>query len=126
MARFIIRDLASVVTVAVLAMAGPALADGAAGQKAFQGQCSTCHAVTPGTNKIGPSRSGIVGRPAASVPGYKYSAAMTKSGLTWSAGELDTYLTAPKAAVPGTKMTYAGVKDTTKRNDIVAYLVTVK
>ena len=126
MARFIIRDLASVVTVAVLAMAGPALADGAAGQKAFQGQCSTCHAVTPGTNKIGPSLSGIVGRPAASVPGYKYSAAMTKSGLTWTAGELDTYLAAPKATVPGTKMTYAGVKDATKRSDVLAYLATLR
>lgn len=123
MARFMIAHVAAV---AALAMAGPLLADAAAGQKTFQGQCSTCHAVTKGTNKIGPSLSGIVGRPAASVPGYKYSAAMTKSGLTWTAAELDTYLAAPKATVAGTKMTYAGVKDATKRSNIVAYLATLQ
>lgn len=123
MARLMI---AHVVAAAALAVAGPVLADAATGQKTFQGQCSTCHAVTPGTNKIGPSLSGVVGRPAASVPGYKYSAGMTKSGLTWTAAELDTYLAAPKATVAGTKMTYAGVKDVTKRSDIVAYLTTLK
>ena len=57
---------------------------------------------------------------------YKYSAAMKKSGLTWTAGALDTYLAAPKATVAGTKMTYAGVKDATKRSDIVTYLATLK
>ena len=123
MARLMI---AHVVAAAALAVAGPVLADAATGQKTFQGQCSTCHAVTPGTNKIGPSLSGVVGRAAASVAGYKYSAAMMKSGLTWTAGELDTYLAAPKATVAGTKMTYAGVKDVTKRSDIVAYLTTLK
>ena len=126
MARLIIRDIASILLVGLLALAGPARADAAAGQKTFQGQCSTCHAVTPGTNKIGPSLSSVVGRPAASVPKYKYSAAMTKSGLTWTASELDTYLAAPKVTVPGTKMTYAGVTDATKRSDIVAYLATLK
>lgn len=124
MARLMIARV--VVAIAGLAVAGPTLADAAAGQKTFQGQCSTCHAVTQGSNRIGPSLYGVVGRPAASVPGYKYSAAMTKSGLTWTAGELDTYLAAPRAAVPGTKMTYAGVKDATKRSDIVAYLATLK
>jgi cytochrome c len=113
------------VAVAGLA-AAPAMADATAGQKAFQGQCSTCHAVTPGTNKIGPSLYEVVGRPAATVAGYTYSAAMKKSGLTWSAAELDTYLTAPSATVHGTKMTFAGVKDATKRADIVAYLATLK
>ena len=112
--------------VAGVAGAAPALADAAAGQKAFQGQCSTCHAVTAGTNKIGPSLSGVVGRPAASAAGYSYSAAMKKSGLTWSAAELDTYLAAPGATVHGTKMTFGGVKDATKRGDIVAYLATLK
>lgn len=116
----------ALVLVSGLVVASPVLADAAAGQKEFKGQCATCHAVTPGTNKIGPSLSGVVGRPAASVAGYSYSAAMKKSGLTWSATELDTYLAAPKATVPGTKMTYAGVKDATKRSDVVAYLATLK
>lgn len=116
----------TLVLIVGLAIASPALADAAAGQKAFQGQCSTCHAVTAGTNKIGPSLYGVVGRQAAEVAGYKYSAAMKKSGLTWSAAELDTYLAAPAATVRGTKMTFGGVKDAAKRGDIVDYLGTLK
>ena len=115
----------AVIIVAALAGASPALADAAAGQKVFQGQCSTCHAVTSGTNKIGPSLYGIVGRPAATAA-YKYSAAMTKAGLTWSVAELHTYLAAPRKAVPGTKMTYGGLKDGVKLDNLVDYLATLK
>ncbi|UAJ12774.1 c-type cytochrome [Glacieibacterium megasporae] len=109
-----------------LAAASPSLADAAAGQKVFQSQCSTCHAVTSGTMKIGPSLYAIVGRAAGTETGYRYSPAMTKSGLTWTSAELHTYLAAPRKAVPGTKMTYAGVKDPAKLDDVVAYLETVK
>jgi cytochrome c len=116
----------AVVGLAALAAASPSLADAAAGQKVFQGQCSTCHAVTSGTNKIGPSLYGVVGRAAGTEAGYKYSPAMTKSGLTWTSAELHTYLAAPRKAVPGTKMTYAGVKDPAKLDSLVAYLETVK
>jgi cytochrome c len=110
---------------AALAAASPAFADAVAGQKVFKSDCAVCHAVTSGTNKVGPSLYGVVGRPAASAAGYKYSAAMTNSGLTWSAAELPTYLAAPGKTVPGTKMTYGGVKDATKRADVVAYLGTL-
>jgi len=115
---------AFIVTV-ILAAAAPALADAAAGQKAFA-VCSTCHAVVAGRNGIGPSLYGVVGRPAASLPGYKYSAAMTKSGLTWTSETLHTYLAAPGKTVPGTKMTYGGVKEAEKLDDVVAYLETLK
>jgi cytochrome c len=116
----------SLVLAAALAAAAPAFADAAGGQKVFKGQCSTCHAVTSGTNKIGPSLYGVVGRVAATESGYRYSPAMTKSGLTWTSAELHTYLAAPRKAVPGTKMTYAGVKDPAKLDDVVAYLETLK
>lgn len=115
----------ALITVIALAAAAPALADAAAGKKDFA-VCSTCHAVTAGKNGIGPSLYGVVGRPAASLAGYKYSAAMTKSGLTWAPAELHTYLAAPGRTVPGTKMTYAGVKDAAKLDDVVAYLETLK
>ena len=59
----------------------PALAEGdaAAGQKVFN-QCKACHENEKGVNKVGPTLKGIVGRKAASVPDYKYSAAMMATG----------------------------------------------
>ncbi len=115
----------ALVTAVALVAAAPALADAAAGQKAFA-VCSTCHAVTAGRNGIGPSLYGIVGRPAAALAGYKYSAAMTKSGLIWTPDTLHTYLAAPGKTVPGTKMTFGGIKDAAKLTDVVAYLETLK
>ena len=39
---------------------------------------------------------------------------------------LDKYLEEPRAIIPGTNMAYAGVKDPTKRADLIAYLDTLK
>jgi cytochrome c len=39
---------------------------------------------------------------------------------------LDKYLQSPRAIAPGTIMTYAGLKDDTKRADLIAYLATLK
>jgi cytochrome c len=46
--------------------------------------------------------------------------------MTWDDATLDKYLEAPRAVLPGTKMTYAGVKDAGKRGDLIAYLGTLK
>ncbi|MEO6152031.1 MAG: c-type cytochrome [Croceibacterium sp.] len=85
-------------------------------------QCSACHSTEPGKNGIGPSLAGIYGDKAATVPGYDFSDAMKSSGLTWNQATLDRYLTDPKGVVPGTKMTFAGVKDAAKRKAIIDYL----
>ena len=73
-------------------------------------------------NGVGPILNGVVGRPAGSVEGFKYSDAMKSSGITWDEAALDEYLKNPKAKVPGNKMAYAGLKDDTKRADVIAYL----
>lgn len=97
-------------------------ADPAAGAKVFA-VCKACHQVgEKAKNGVGPVLNGIVGRSAGSFEGFKYSEAMKGSGLTWDAATLDEYLKDPKAKVPGNKMTYAGVKDDTKRADLIAYL----
>ena len=59
-------------------------------------------------------------------PGYSYSPANEAANLTWDDATLDKYLDAPRAMIPGTKMTYAGVKDAGKRADLIAYLGTLK
>ncbi len=86
--------------------------------------CKTCHVVDKGVNRIGPSLAGVFGRHSSMAPGYTYSAANKKSGLTWDAPTLFKYLEAPQKIVPGTKMTYAGLKDAQKRADVIAYLKT--
>ncbi len=115
--------LALLLTVAASA---PVLAaEPEAGHAIFKSQCSTCHSPVAGKNAVGPSLFGIVGRKAGQVEGYRYSAANKSSGLTWDAATLDKYLTSPKTVVPGTIMTYAGVKDEAKRADLIAYLSTL-
>lgn len=101
-------------------------ADPAAGQSVFKTQCSICHAVQPGKNGMGPSLFGIVGRKTASVAGFHYSVGNQNANLTWDEATLDKYLASPKSVVPGTTMSFGGVKDDTKRADLIAYLTTVK
>jgi cytochrome c len=108
----------------VVSMAGAAEAagDATAGLAVFQSQCAMCHSVTAGTSGIGPSLAGIVGKPAASTPGYDFSPALKAAKLTWTPAELDTFLSAPQSTVPGTKMPYMGLTDAIQRADVIAYL----
>ncbi len=100
--------------------------DATTGQDLFKHKCGTCHSAEAGKNRVGPSLAGVVGRKAASIETFSYSAAMKSSGLTWDLATLDSYLTNPRAKVPGTKMTFAGLPQANDRRDIIAYLSTLK
>jgi cytochrome c len=99
--------------------------DAAAGEKVFIA-CKTCHAIEAGKNMIGPSLHAIQGRHSGEVAGYSYSAANKGSGIVWSDEKLFQYLENPQRIVPGTKMTYTGVKDPQQRANVIAYLNTLK
>ena len=88
-------------------------------------QCAMCHSVKPGETRIGPSLAGVFGTKAGAIPGYPFSPAMKTSGLTWDEATLDRFLTAPMKVVPGTRMTFAGIADTGKRQAVIAYLKTL-
>lgn len=90
------------------------------------GQCAACHSLQSGKHGIGPSLVGIYGTKAGDIPGYSFSAALKASGLTWDDATLDRWLEAPMQTVPGTKMTYGGLKDPAKRAELIAFLKTLK
>ena len=126
MSGFLARAVFAVTLFTVMSGAALAAGDPAAGKSVFQATCSICHTVQPGQNKIGPTLFHIVGRKTGSEPGYTYSPQNQGANLTWDAATLDKYLEAPRAMIPGTKMTYAGLKDAQKRADLIAYLDTLK
>lgn len=105
----------------------PAAGDAAAGEKVFR-KCQACHAIGPeAKSKVGPVLTGIVGRPAGKAEGFAYSPAMSKeaeAGLVWTPDKIGAFVTSPKEFVPGTKMTFAGLRKDQERADLIAYLAT--
>jgi cytochrome c len=93
-----------------------------AGATVFK-KCASCHTIDPaGRNGLGPNLRGVANRRAGTLAGFAYSPAMKASGLTWNDKTLDRFLTAPRTAVPGTKMIFVGLPNPRDRADVIAYL----
>jgi cytochrome c len=100
--------------------------DAAAGQKVF-GKCLPCHSVGDGApNKVGPELNGLDGRKAGADPNYAYSDGNKSSGIIWSETEFKDYIRAPKAKIPNTKMSFAGLSNDKDIADLWAYLAQFK
>ncbi len=85
--------------------------------------CRSCHVIVAGgPDMTGPNLHGVWGRRAGLKPGYAYSSALKATGWTWDAPRLDHWLRDPRAAVPGTKMSFYGLHDDADRRDVIAYL----
>lgn len=131
-----------IATLSMLALAAPAVAqDAAKGEKEFN-KCKACHMIQDdaGTDivkggKTGPNLYGVVGRPIASVEGFKYGDGILKlaeanPGAVWDIHSLKAYVTDPTGYLDKysgdekakSKMTF---KMTKNQDDLVAYLVTV-
>ena len=97
--------------------------------KKVTAQCISCHSFEKGgPNKTGPNLYGVIGSPYAHKDDYSYSDAFKAEhgkGRVWSMEDLFNYLKDPKAAVPGNKMAFAGLKRPEQRADVVAYLRTM-
>jgi cytochrome c len=99
-----------------------AAGDAKRGAKLF-GQCMACHSTQPGEHQTGPSLAHVWNRKAASVHGFmRYSEALKRAPLTWNEPALDQWLSNPAQMVPGTTMTFPGVKEAQARQDLIAYL----
>lgn len=112
-------------TVLLLALLFPFHAEAqdiAAGETSFR-KCYPCHAVGEGAaNKVGPALNGLDGRKAGTIDGYSYSPFNKQSGIVWGAETFREYIRNPQAAIPRTKMSFAGVRNEQEITDLWAYL----
>jgi cytochrome c len=93
-----------------------------ASHPASYNRCITCHTANKGgDDKLGPNLFGVF-RSAAGQGGYAYSSALKESGLTWDEATLHKWLENPRALVPGNRMSFPGIKDAAKRQEIIDYL----
>jgi cytochrome c len=88
----------------------------------FKRYCSVCHSIEEGKNKIGPSLAKVVGRHSASIQNFGYSEPMRKLAVVWTPENLDRFLANPPEMVPGTRMTFPGLKNTDERKTLIDYL----
>src|SRR5256885_9241123 len=116
-------------SVALLAISlnGAAFAAGDAqrGAQLFR-QCQACHSVEPGEHLTGPSLARVWNHKAATIEGFqRYSDALKSKGLVWDEATLDKWLANPERFVPGTSMSFSGIKEAKDRQDVIAYLKAV-
>jgi cytochrome c len=121
--RSLIVALAAVCVTAIPSVVRAADADH--GKQVFR-QCSVCHSDKPGENRVGPSLAGIYGTKAGDVAGFNFSNAMKNSGLVWDDQNLSKYLESPQQVVKGTRMAFPGLKNEKDRDDIIAYIKSLK
>jgi cytochrome c len=99
-------------------------ADVAAGEATFA-KCMSCHSFT--ANGTGPDLQGVVGRKPASEAGFSYSPAMQAFAgkqPIWDYEHIYEFVKNPQAYIPGTKMTFVGLKKPEDRINLIAFLHT--
>ena len=99
----------------------PPLSEGdpARGAQLYKRVCAACHSFD--ANRIGPMHRGVVGRPVASVDGFRYSQALGAQNFVWDEAMLNKWLEDPPGLVPGTAMGIR-VPKAQDRADVIAYL----
>ena len=104
-----------------------AAGDPVAGARTF-GQCRVCHAdAANAPDGVGPNLFGVYNSRAGSRrTNYAYSPQLKNSKLAWNDATLDRWLTNPATTVPGTKMTFIGLPRKPMRDNVIAYLKTLK
>ena len=113
---------------AIMVGAGGALAQGdvTLGKQVFDDRCAGCHAVDNSV-KGGPGLANLIGRPAASVEGFKYSDAMVEAGqagVVWNIETLSKFITKPRSVVNGSTMAFTGLRKPDDATKVIAYLAT--
>lgn len=97
-------------------------ADTLRGKQLFEKRCTGCHSLDQ--DKEGPRLRGVYGRQAGKVSGFKYSAALQSSVVTWDDASLDKWLTSPDSLIADNDMAFRVVKPD-ERADIIRFLKAV-
>ena len=108
--------------------AAQAAGDAAKGKAAFERQCAICHTVEKGgDNRLGPNLFGIIGKKAGAAPDYTYTNAFkTRANWEWTEDAIGGWMMFPSTMIPGTAMgIFQGIAER-DRDDLVAYLATLK
>lgn len=94
--------------------------------KAVFAKCQSCHTDSDGgPNGTGPNLWGLLGRKPGSHAGFAYSPAMTEFGAkqpVWDYEHVYEFVKNPQKYLPGTKMTFVGLKQQQDRINLIAYL----
>lgn len=116
------RPLAPIPAILCLLLSAAPAAAAQPGAVAFN-RCKICHSFAAGApNRVGPNLHGVFGRTAGTVPGFDYSPAMKKSGIVWNAATLGKFLRDPRGFIPGSRMSFPGIKDDKTLAALIAYL----
>jgi len=92
------------------------------GRRSFL-KCRACHTLpADGKNLVGPNLWNTFSRAPLGAEGFKYSPALTKAAISWTAAEMDAFLEKPAKHVPGTRMVFAGIPSPEERANLIAYL----
>lgn len=96
------------------------------GKQQYEDNCEKCHKRQLGNNEKGPQLLRVYGATAAALSDYQYTDALKNSHLTWTADNLDRYIANPKQTVTGTRMRSEPIADAQMRQNIIAYLSTLR
>jgi cytochrome c len=92
------------------------------GRRLFR-RCASCHTLGDGERHlVGPNLHGMFGRQAGAAEGFRFSRALEQAEFEWTKAELDEWLANPRTYLPGNRMSFAGLRNETDRNDLIAFL----
>lgn len=125
------RLIVLLTTIMVSGLCGPLMADSFTptpwGLDTVAGRCVVCHSLEKGGEfRVAPNLWGIYGAEKARYRSwYNYSPALIEKGGTWTAEDLDLYLTDAAAFAPGSTKSIR-VKDPVERQEIIDFLATLQ
>lgn len=97
----------------------------AEGERIFR-QCQACHQIGPDARSlVGPVLTGVIGRTAGTLEGFRFSDAMVEqgqNGLVWNEEELNAYLESPREHTPGGSMVFPGLRQEEQRLAVIEFI----